>query len=59
MKQNYQIIYKYILNSLKLLNLSCLLRMAVVLLTTKTGLKTEFLTLVCDKKTFINDVSSI
>lgn len=40
MKQNYQNTYKYILNSLILLNLSSLLRMTVVLLTTETGLKT-------------------
>lgn len=34
MKQNYQNIYKHILNSLKLLNISSLLRMTVVLLRT-------------------------
>lgn len=39
-KQNYQNSYKYILNSLKLLNLSSLLRMTAVLLKTETGLKT-------------------
>lgn len=40
MKQNYQNTYKYILKSLKLLNLSLFLRMTMVLLTTEKGFKT-------------------